>query len=67
MKFERGQLVLTYDIPFFSPGGYKWMLAIYLRKKGPFHLVWNIEREETTNLADTEIRHLKPNVEQSGL
>ena len=64
MKFKRGQLVRAYDMPAkrYSPGGYVWMISIYLGRNEPYHLVWNIEREATTLCGDTEIRHLKPNV-----
>ena len=62
MKFEKGQLVMAYDMPRISPGGYKWMLSIYLGRREPYHLVWSIERGETTMCDDREIKHLKPNV-----
>ena len=62
MKFKRGQLVMAYDMPRISPGGYKWMISIYLGRREPYHLVWSIERGETTMCDDREIRHLRPNV-----
>ena len=64
MKFKRGQLVRAYDMPGkrYSPGGYVWMISIYLGRREPYHLVWNIEREETTMCDDREIKHMKPNM-----
>jgi len=53
---------MAYDIPRISPGGYKWMLSIYLGRMEPYHLVWSVGRGETTMCDDMEIRHLKPNV-----
>jgi len=62
MKFKRGQLVLAYDMPRISPGGYIWVLSIYLGRMEPYHMVWNIERGETSLCDNREIKHLKPNV-----
>jgi hypothetical protein len=55
---------MAYDMPAkrYSPGGYVWMISIYLGRREPYHLVWNIEREETSLCDNREIKHLKPNM-----